>query len=75
MRLNVAPAHVEDIEFLGSFYRLRLQVDGLGDSTRLTAEVSTNRVRDLRLRQGSDLAVQLPPSLIRVYPAEGGARR
>ncbi|MFO7740730.1 MAG: ATP-binding cassette domain-containing protein [Anaerolineae bacterium] len=73
--LNALHAEVEDIEFLGSFYRLRLQVDGLDEGARVMVEASTNRVRDLSLRQGSDLAVQLPPSLLRVYPAEGGARR
>lgn len=67
---NSVRARVEDIEFLGSFYRLRLQVDGLDETTRLTVEASTNRVRDLGLEEDSDLAVQLPPSLIRVYPAE-----
>lgn len=67
---NSVRAYVEDIEFLGSFYRLRLQGDGLDETTRLMVEASTNRVRDLGLKQGSDLAVQLPPSLIRVYPAE-----
>ncbi len=71
---NTARAHVEAVEFLGAFYRLGLRVDGLDGTPggpKLLAEVSTNQVRDLGLHRGSDLAVQLPPALIRVYPVEG----
>jgi len=70
-QINTAMARIEESEFLGAFYRLKLSLDGLDDSERLLVEVSTNRMRDLGLREGSELAVHLPPSLIRVYPVEG----
>jgi iron(III) transport system ATP-binding protein len=64
---NVATAHVEESEFLGSFYRLRLALDGL-EAARLVAEVSANRVRDLDVKIGQTLPVHLPSGLLRVYP-------
>jgi len=67
---NTAPAHVEESEFLGSFYRLRLRHDGLEDTACLTAEVSKERMRDLNIQKGDELAVHLPPSLIHIYPVE-----
>ncbi len=66
---NVALGHVEEIEFLGSFYRLTFHLYGL-EETRLVAEVSINRMRDLDIETGSSLPVRLPPSLVRVYPAD-----
>jgi iron(III) transport system ATP-binding protein len=65
-RPNLTPATVEEAEFLGSFYRLVLQLQGLEEAT-LVAEVSNNLMRDMDLQPGSPLEVQLPPHLIRVY--------
>ena len=67
---NTALAHVEESEFLGSFYRLRLQLDSLDDTARLTAEVPKKQMRDLDIQKGDELAVHLPPSLIHIYPVE-----
>jgi iron(III) transport system ATP-binding protein len=66
---NVTPGHVEEVEFLGSFYRLTFRLDGLKEA-RLIAEVSTNRMRDFEIKVGSSLPVRLPPGLVRVYPAD-----
>ena len=65
---NVALGRVEEIEFLGSFYRLTFRLDGLEEG-QLVAEVSINRMRDLGIEAGSSLPVRLPPDLVRVYPA------
>ncbi len=67
---NTTTTRVEEIEFLGSFYRLMLRLEALGDTTRLVAEVSSNRMRDLKIEYKSTLSIHLPPSLLHVYPAE-----
>jgi len=66
---NVVPGHIDEVEFLGSFYRLTIHLEGLEDA-RLVAEVSINRMRDLEIDVGSTLPVRLPPDLMRIYPSE-----
>jgi len=66
---NVVKGYVEDVEFLGSFYRLTFRLDGL-EGARLVAEASINRMRDLGIKIGSALSVRLPPDLVHVYPAD-----
>ncbi|RME85845.1 MAG: putative 2-aminoethylphosphonate ABC transporter ATP-binding protein [Caldilineae bacterium] len=66
---NSVRVKVEDAEFLGSFYRLTLQLDGL-ETERLVAEVSNNMMRDLNIQVASELLVHLPADLLRVYAAE-----
>jgi len=66
---NAVLGHVEEVEFLGSFYRLTFRLDGL-EEARLVAEVSINRMRDLDIEIGSTLPVRLPPGLMRIYPAD-----
>ena len=65
-RPNAARAQVDDLEFLGAFYRITLTVDGLGDA-RLTADMAPNLVRSLELREGSDVTVIIPDDRIRVF--------
>jgi iron(III) transport system ATP-binding protein len=66
-RSNIATGHVKESEFLGSFYRLTLALDGL-EGVHLVAEVSANRVRDLDVEIDRTIAVHLPSDLLRVYP-------
>jgi iron(III) transport system ATP-binding protein len=68
---NVAMGRVQETEFLGSFYRLTIALDGL-EEANLLGEVSANRVRDLDITTGRTIPVQLPPDLLRVYPANVG---
>ena len=63
---NATPARVEDLEFLGSFYRATLAVEGIGGQ-RLIADFAPNLVRSLDIREGSDLTVVFPDDLIRVF--------
>lgn len=65
---NIVPGNIEDVEFLGSFYRLTILLAGL-EEARLVADVSINRMRDLELEAGSSLLVRLPPDLVCVYSA------
>jgi iron(III) transport system ATP-binding protein len=70
---NSAKATVREAEFLGSFYRLTLQLFGLEEMS-LVAEVSNNRMRELSINSGSSIYVMLPPELIRVYPGSVGIK-
>lgn len=66
---NSAQGNVDEIEFLGSFYRLTIRLTGL-EEARLVTDVSINRMRDLDIETGGSLLVHLPPGLLRVYPAD-----
>jgi iron(III) transport system ATP-binding protein len=63
---NSAVARVDDLEFLGAFYRATLAVEGMDDQ-RLTADFAPNIVRDLDIRVGADLAVVFPDDRMRVF--------
>ena len=63
---NAFPARVADVEFLGSFCRVELTVNG-GAST-LLADFSINVVRDLAISEGMDLLIAMPPERLRVFP-------
>ena len=63
---NTFTARVGALEFLGSFCRADLQL-GEGQPP-LLADFSINLVRDLRIAEGMDLLVSLPPERIRVFP-------
>ena len=65
---NILQAHVEAVEFLGAFYRLTIELDGLKDA-HVVAEVSVNRMRDQGIEDGSPVEIRLPHDLLRVYPA------
>ncbi len=59
-------ATIQEVEFLGSFYRLRLQVEGLR-STLLTADLSINAAREVELAEGLVLPIRLPPESVRIF--------
>jgi len=65
---NVLMTEIEAIEFLGSVYQLALRPDG-DTKERLICEISLNEARHLDLVPNSSLRIQLPPDLIRVFPA------
>jgi len=64
---NTLPARVVALEFLGAFCRAKLALDGAPGVT-LTADFSTNAVRDLGISTGAGLAVMLPPEALRAFP-------
>lgn len=70
---NIIPAKVEALEFLGSFNRLTLVLEGMDDYPVL-AEVSIHRMRDMLIQEGSSFPVQLPPEQLRIYPGKVGIR-
>jgi len=64
---NRFEARIEQLEFLGSFYRGLLVPAGAEDQ-RLSADFSINAVADLALSEGKILPVAVPPERIRVFP-------
>jgi len=63
---NAFKVKVVDIEFLGSFCRIGLGLDG--DTPALVADFSINDVRDLAIAEGQQITIGLPPERIRVFP-------
>jgi iron(III) transport system ATP-binding protein len=70
---NVTPGLVKEAEFLGAFYRLTIELEGLQEKP-VVAEVSNNRMREMGIQIGTTLFVQTPPELLRVYPGKVGFR-
>jgi iron(III) transport system ATP-binding protein len=66
---NVVDAEVLSTEFLGSGYRLELSVAGNARQP-ITLDISSNRARSMDIETLESLAIQLPPEMIRVFPAE-----
>ena len=63
---NAFPARVTDVEFLGSFCRVGLALNG-GDPA-FVADFSINVVRDLSIEEGKKMLIALPPERLRVFP-------
>ena len=57
------------MEFLGSFWRVSLRSDALGDN-RLLADMSINVVRHMEVDTGSTIEVELPADRLWVFPAD-----
>jgi iron(III) transport system ATP-binding protein len=65
---NRVPTEVADLDFVGSFCRANLKVR-TNPQVALTADFSSNLIRDLGVRTGSQLDVALPPDRLRVFAA------
>ena len=65
---NAFAAHVDALEFLGSYCRASLSSEALA-GVRLTADFPMEAVRDLGIREGDTRPVALPSALIRVFPS------
>lgn len=62
---NVIPADVQQIEFLGSFVRTELLLDGVNEP--VVADFSMNDVRDLDIRVGAQLKLDLPENRLHLF--------
>ncbi|MGI9413680.1 MAG: putative 2-aminoethylphosphonate ABC transporter ATP-binding protein [Hyphomicrobiales bacterium] len=69
--VNVVDLTVEEMEFLGSYWRTRLGGEHLHGAT-LTADVSINAARRLSLAKGQSMTVELPSDRLKVFPAQTG---
>lgn len=66
---NRVEAEVISTEFLGAGYRLELTLSGNARQP-ITLEISANRARNMGIDALETLSIQLPPDMIRVFPAE-----
>ena len=66
---NRLAVEIEDMEFLGSFWRVSLRNDALG-AHRLLADMSINAVRHMEIEIGSAIEVELPADRLWVFPAD-----
>ncbi|MBL8704702.1 MAG: putative 2-aminoethylphosphonate ABC transporter ATP-binding protein [Rhodospirillales bacterium] len=66
---NTFDARIAEIEFLGSFCRVGLAINGelAGGPPALVADFSINAVRDLAIAEGKVMPVALPPDRLRVF--------
>jgi len=65
---NRVPIEVADLDFVGAFCRAMLKARAAPDIT-LTADFSSNLIRDLGVRLGSQLDIALPPDRLKVFAA------
>ncbi len=63
---NTFEVTIEEMEFLGSFWRTRLRDQGL-DNLELMADFSINAVRRLALATGGKLTVEIPPENLKIF--------
>ena len=66
--VNSFPARIVDVEFLGSFSRVELSVDG-ADGCSFLADIAAGQMRGLDLSLGATLQATLPAEALRVFPA------
>lgn len=71
---NTFDADIEDMEFLGSFWRMSLKNSQLGDIS-LTADVSINLTRRMNLSTGDAVTVELPAERVWVFPPGNSSTR
>ena len=64
--VNRLEMEIEDMEFLGSFWRVTLRHPGLGEHS-LRADLSINAVRRLGVDTGSPMQVELPADRLWVF--------
>lgn len=64
---NRLQARIEELEFLGSFYRAVLSAQG-APGIPITADFSINAMRDLKFEVGQSIAIALPPERLRIFP-------
>ncbi len=66
---NMVQAIVDDLEFMGSFYRASLTTTD-DDKIEFRADFSINLVRDIDVSEGSTIAVSFPEGRLRVFPGQ-----
>lgn len=69
---NSLEVEIEDMEFLGSFWRVSLKNSALGGAN-LIADLSINAARRLEVDTGSTIRVKLPADRLWIFPPAGSA--
>jgi iron(III) transport system ATP-binding protein len=67
---NSLEVEIDDMEFLGSFWRVSLKSSALGEAS-LMADLSINATRTLAAEVGSTIRVALPADRLWVFPPAG----
>jgi iron(III) transport system ATP-binding protein len=65
---NRVAVEVAELDFVGAFCRATLKVQGTRD-VAMTADFSSNLIRDLGVELGRKLDIALPPDRLRVFAA------
>jgi iron(III) transport system ATP-binding protein len=65
---NRVTVEVAELDFIGAFCRATLKVQGAAD-VAVTADFSSNLIRDLGVELGRQLDIALPPDRLRVFAA------
>jgi iron(III) transport system ATP-binding protein len=63
---NAFTVQIDEMEFLGSFWRTRLTGKEIGDA-ELIADFSINAVRRMTMDEGSDLTIELPSERLKIF--------
>jgi iron(III) transport system ATP-binding protein len=58
---------VAEMEFLGSFWRARLENEALGD-IQIIADFSINAIRRIDISEGSEIEIEMPSKRLKVFP-------
>ena len=66
---NMFDASIEDMEFLGSFWRVSLKNSAFGDAS-LVADMSINAVRHMNVEIGKSITVEFPADRLWVFPPD-----
>jgi iron(III) transport system ATP-binding protein len=66
---NLIEVGIDEMEFLGSFWRTRLSSPRFGER-QLVADFSINAVRRLRIETGGRMQVELPRERILIFPKD-----
>jgi iron(III) transport system ATP-binding protein len=64
---NNLEMEIEDMEFLGSFWRVSLKNSALGTALMM-ADMSINAIRSLDVKTGSTIRVKLPADRLWIFP-------
>ncbi len=68
---NTLDVRVKDMEFLGSFWRVSLTNESLGEN-HLLADMSINAIRRMNIEIGGNISVELPARNLWVFPDQAG---
>lgn len=65
---NTITVRVDEMEFLGSFWRTRLSNEAIGIQ-ELIADFSINAVRRVSVEEGCSIKIEIPSSRLKIFPA------
>jgi len=64
---NTVTARISGLEFRGPHYRITLRLSQTGETSTIQADIPTEAITRMQLREDMDIGIHLPPDRIRVY--------